>query len=69
MAADNFPFNKENLIVMRIDFFYTIRPAFFDYLDYEYLGLEMLGSIGRIKEKKRKGHFICWVGNDLVGRP
>ena len=38
-----------------------IRWAFLDYLDYEYLGMEIWGLIGWIKIKMEKGHFI-WGG-------
>ena len=45
----------------------AMKQAFVHCLDYEYLGLEMIGSVVRVnKNKNGKGHFIFRGGNDLV---
>ena len=45
----------------------SLRQAFLDYLDYEYLGMDIFGSVSRVnKNLNGKKSFQFWVSNDLV---
>ena len=46
-----------------------LRQAFLDYLDYEYLGMKIVGLVDWVnKNGKRPFYFGGWLGNDLVER-